>query len=75
MDDRIKPVDDPEAVRSEYEAIVEYFDSIVKTRFTISGLYVAAIGFIASIVLKEGSIWGIRAAGSADATLTLVSIF
>ncbi len=55
----------PEDVRSEYAAIVEYHGSTVARRFTIAGLYVAAIGFIASAVLDKDAVWLARAGGSA----------
>lgn len=51
-------------VQSEYAAIVEYHGSTVSSRFTIAGLYVAAIGFIASAVLEKDTTWGARAMGS-----------
>jgi len=33
-----KPTPDPENVRAEYRAVVDYHTSIVNTRFTIAGL-------------------------------------
>lgn len=45
----------PEDIRAEYSAITSYHTSLVTSRFTIAGLYVAAIGFIASAVLSNGA--------------------
>jgi hypothetical protein len=56
---------DPEDIRSEYAAVVEYHGSTVSSRFTIAGLYVAAIGFIAAAVLDKDAAWLTRAGGSA----------
>lgn len=56
---------DPDDIRSEYAAVVEYHGSTVSSRFTIAGLYVAAIGFIASAVLDKDAVWLARAGGSA----------
>lgn len=53
-----------EDIRSEYAAVVEYHNSTVSSRFTIAGLYVAAIGLIASAVLDKDATWVARAAGS-----------
>ena len=55
---------DPEDTRCEYEAVVGYHSSLVNSRFTIAGLYVAAIGFLASAVLTN-STWFTRVVASA----------
>lgn len=60
-----KSTDDFEDVRAEYAAVVEYHGSTVSSRFTIAGLYVAGIGFIASAVLAKDAVWLSRAGGSA----------
>lgn len=56
---------DPEDIRTEYAAVVEYHGSTVSGRFTIAGLYIAAIGFIASTVLDKDAFWLARSGGSA----------
>ena len=45
----------PENLRTEYSAIVNYHGDLVKSRFTMAGLYIAAMGFVAGAVFKEGS--------------------
>lgn len=60
-----KPTKVPENIRSEYAAVVEYHGSIVNIRFTIAGLYIAAIGFIASAVLAKDTEWLARLGGAA----------
>lgn len=57
--------DHSEDIRAEYAAIVEYHDSTVGSRFTIAGLYVAGMGFIAGAVLDKDAAWLARAVGSA----------
>lgn len=42
-----------EDIRTEYSAVVDYHTSIVNSRFTVAGLYVAAVGFLASTVLGK----------------------
>jgi len=64
MTERPKPAQNPDDVRSEYSAIVGYHGSTVSSRFTISGLYVAAIGLIAAAVFKKEVTWEVRAVGS-----------
>ena len=44
-----------ENLRMEYSAIVNYHNDLVKSRFTIAGLYIAAIGFVAGAVFKNDS--------------------
>ena len=44
-----------ENLRMEYSAVVNYHNDLVKSRFTIAGLYIAAIGFVAGAVFKEDS--------------------
>ena len=61
-----------ENARCEYAALQSYHDTIVNSRFTIAGLYVAAIGFMANAVFSKDATDGGRAAGSLLATwLTL----
>lgn len=64
MTERPTATQNTDDVRSEYAAVVEYHGSTVSSRFTIAGLYVAAIGFIASAVLDKDATWSARAAGS-----------
>jgi hypothetical protein len=54
----------PEEIRLEYQTVVTYHTSLVNSRFTIAGLYVAAIGFLAGTVMKGDVTWPARAAGS-----------
>jgi len=61
---REKTVQDPDDVRTEYTAIADYISNITNIRFTLAGLYVAAIGFVAGVVLAATSTWEARAAGS-----------
>jgi|GEM_PF-1215793 len=52
----IKLNQDPEMasnLRTEYSAIVNYHNDLVKSRFTIAGLYLAAMGFVAGAVFKS----------------------
>jgi hypothetical protein len=42
-------------LRIEYSAVVNYHNDLVKSRFTIAGLYIAAIGFVVGAVFKESS--------------------
>jgi hypothetical protein len=55
----------PDDVRAEYQAVVDYHASIVSSRFTIAGLYVAAVGFVAAAVLAGDTTWTARLGGSA----------
>lgn len=55
---------DRDDVRSEYAAVVEYHNSTVGSRFTTAGLYVAAIGFIASAILDKDATWAVRTIAS-----------
>lgn len=59
-----KPTPDPENVRAEYQAVVDYHTSIVNTRFTIAGLYVAGIAFLTAAVFSNDTSWPVRAASS-----------
>ena len=42
----IKEPGDPENLRTEYDALSAYFNVVVNLRFTILGLYLAAVGLI-----------------------------
>lgn len=53
-----------EDTRAEYAAVVGYHTAIVNSRFTVAGLYVAAVGFLASAVLGKDISPIIRVAGS-----------
>jgi len=44
-----------ENLRTEYSAIVNYHNDLVKSRFTVAGLYIAAMGFVAGAVFKSDS--------------------
>jgi len=65
----------PDNIRTEYESVVEYHGSTVSSRFTIAGLYVAAIGFIASAVFAENATWLARVVGPALAWWLTVCIW
>ena len=52
----------PEEVRAEYAACVSYHASIVNTRFTIAGLYIAAMAFIVGAAFKPELTWDFRTA-------------
>jgi len=54
----------PEEARAEHKACVDYHTALVNSRFTITGLYVAAMGFLASALFKQDVDWSMRAAGS-----------
>lgn len=54
----------PEEARAEHRACVDYHTALVNSRFTIAGLYVAAMGFIAGAVFKGEITWDFRAAVS-----------
>jgi len=54
----------PEDVRAEYEAVLSYHTALVNSRFTIAGLYVAAVGFLASAIFNKDVTWVGRAAAS-----------
>lgn len=54
----------PDEARAEHRACVDYHIALVNSRFTIVGLYVAAMGFIAGAVFKEVISWDFRAAVS-----------
>lgn len=65
-DHEYNPIYGPEERLAEYNAIVDYTTSIVKSRFTVAGLYVAAIGFVAAAVFNNTYItWWPRFAASA----------
>lgn len=63
-DERLKPHQTPDDVRTEYAALVEYFNNVIRDRYTIAGLYAAAVGLIANVVLAGTSTWEARTAGS-----------
>jgi hypothetical protein len=54
----------PDEARAEHRACVDYHTSLVNTRFTIAGLYVAAMGFVAGAVFKSDAHWDLRAGAS-----------
>ena len=49
---------------AEHRACVDYHTALVNSRFTIAGLYVAAMGFIAGAVFKEDMASHFQAAAS-----------
>ena len=51
-------------IRAEYSAVAASHTALLSVRFTIAGLYVAAMAFAASAVFGKESTWIIRAAGS-----------
>ena len=53
-----------EDIRIEYQVVSDYHSSIVSSRFTVAGLYVAAIGFVAGAVFSADTSWWARWAGS-----------
>jgi len=70
-----KPNYGPEEVRAEYQAVVDYHTAIVTTRFTIAGLYVAAVGFLAAAVFDTNTYWQARLASSALALWLTVCLW
>lgn len=70
-----RPSYSPEDVRAEYQAVVDYHASIVSSRFTIAGLYVAAVGFMAAAVFAGDTTWSARLAGSALALWLTVCLW
>ena len=48
--------------RAEHRACVDYHTALVNSRFTIAGLYVAGMGFIAAAVFGPDITWDFRAA-------------
>ena len=52
----------PDEARAEHRACVDYHTALVNSRFTIAGLYVAGMGFIAAAVFKPDITWDFRAA-------------
>jgi hypothetical protein len=52
----------PEEARAEHRACVDYHTSLVNSRFTVAGLYVAAMGFIAAAVFRPETTWYSRGA-------------
>ena len=64
MPEQIPEPERMENARCEYTALQSYHDTIVNSRFTIAGLYVAAIGFMANAVFSKDATLGGRAAGS-----------
>lgn len=54
----------PDDARAEYQAVADYHSSIVSSRFTIAGLYVAAVGIVAAAVFNADTNWWARLAGS-----------
>jgi len=57
---RSKPYGAEEA-RAEHRACVDYHTALVNSRFTVAGLYVAAMGFIAGAVFKKELGWDFQA--------------
>ena len=53
-----------EDTRAEYSAVVGYHTAIVNSRFTVAGLYVAAVGFLAGAVFGKDTSAVARIAGS-----------
>lgn len=53
MDNSNQKPETAENLRMEYSAVVNYHGDLVKSRFTIAGFFVAAIGFLASVVFKD----------------------
>jgi hypothetical protein len=51
---------DKEDLRTEYSLIVGYHNSLVNSRFTIAGLYVAGIGVLAGVILGKDVLWSYR---------------
>ncbi|MBM3212678.1 hypothetical protein FJZ33_10685 [Candidatus Poribacteria bacterium] len=49
-----------EDIRSEYASIVNYHTSLVGSRFTIAGLFVAASGFLISAIFNKDASWLMR---------------
>jgi len=70
-----RPCYGPDDVRAEYQAVVGYHASIVTSRFTIAGLYVAAVGFLASAVFATDTTWPACLAGSALALWLTVCLW
>jgi len=54
----------PDEIRAEYSAVVGYHTAIVNSRFTVAGLYVAAVGFLAAAVLGKETSAVVRIAAS-----------
>ncbi|OOO01903.1 MAG: hypothetical protein USCGTAYLOR_01915 [Chromatiales bacterium USCg_Taylor] len=70
-----KPSYGPDDARAEYQAVVDYHASIVSSRFTIAGLYVAATGFVAAAVFAADTTWWARFGGSAFALWLTVCLW
>ena len=75
MAEQIPEVESVENTRCEYAALQSYHDTIVNSRFTIAGLYVAGIGFMANAVFSKDATVGGRAAGSALAAWLTVCLW
>jgi len=65
----------PEEARAEYSACVGYHTALVNTRFTILGLYIAAMAFIAGAVFTPDISLDFRAAISLLACLLTVCVW
>lgn len=50
--------------RTEYNAVAKFHSALLNSRFTIAGLYVAAIGFFGGALIKPEITWGVRAIGA-----------
>lgn len=72
---KLEAPSDAENIRQEYSAVVGYHGALVSSRFTIAGLYVAAIGFLAGAVLAKDATWAARAGGSALACWLTLSLW
>ena len=53
---------EPDDVRVEYTLLAAYTNSIVVSRFTVAGLYMAGAGFMAAAALRDDVSWTIRIA-------------
>lgn len=53
-----------EDIRTEYTALLTYFNFLVNTRFIIAGLYITGNGFIVSTLAKGDILMFFRIAGS-----------
>lgn len=65
----------PEEARAEHRACVDYHTALVNSRFTIMGLYIAAMAFIAGVVFKPDISLDFRAAISLLACLLTVCVW
>lgn len=69
MADEPKTTYGPDEIRAEHRACVDYHTALGHSRFTVVGLYVAAMGFIASVLFRADTAWDFRAASSLLACL------